>query len=223
MDLIEENVINGNALKACLKYLEERKINLNDFDVRRYSSYGLYEYYMFVDHCDEFDPDCPIASMYSGIHMFAIQDENVVMHFSGFWISLKNFILRDSFLYHLYEVKKELGEKALTYKKTLFPELFKEEKEGFTTELDEAKKVLDVLEKKVMLDANDQYVFIGDEYEFIDSKDKMEHILATRHLLTRFIRLNFDIESATEDMRKYVSISKGNRLKKMDKYFYKNN
>lgn len=221
MELFEENVINGNALQACLKYLEGKGVELNDFDVRRYSSIGLYEYYMFVDHCDEYDPEYPIISMYSHVHMFALQDDKVTMYFNGFWITLKNFIMQDSFVYNLLDIRKELGDKAIAYKKTLFPELFNGDSDGIRTDSNETKEVLDFFENTLSIDTTDHYVFVGDEYDFIDDKDKVEHIFATRHLLTRFIRLNFDIESKTEDMQKYVEASKGNRLQESNGYYYK--
>lgn len=221
MELFEENVINGNALQACLKYLEGKCVKLNDFDIRRYSSIGLYEYYMIVDHCDEYDPEYPIISMYSHVHMFALQDDKVTMYFNGFWITLKNFIMQDSFVYNLLDIRKELGDKAIAYKKTLFPELFEEDNDGIRTDSNKAKEVLDFFEKTLSIDTTDHYVFVGDEYDFIDGKDKVEHIFATRHLLTRFIRLNFDIESKTEDMQKYVEASKGNRLQESNGYYYK--
>ncbi len=211
----QNELIKGKDLMSVLKYVNQNEIEMDDYELECYeSSIPNQCYFIFIDHCGE-DSEHPNFPLYDHIHIFAVEDENVIMHFNGYWINLKNLLTSADFIAWICNDSIDVGEKAdlfLNLIKNICSCYVREEDlkiDGTKTEI-----AYRYLEQYSNLDINDNYVFIGDKFRFLIPFDHPFYISNTRKILERHIRLNFDIESDDDEMRDYLEEYTADKLAK---------
>lgn len=209
MEITEYPYIEKELLNPCFAYFKENGIALHDaYKIKCYSDHSIFKYLIFIDRSEEKDKDDSNTYLYYHIHFFVLCNNKVVMYYNGYWTNLKNLLTHDAFISNLRNTNEALYIKALDYRQYLVDKCIEySKKDGFHYIRKTPKIAFTYLDKHTVIDVNDHYVNIGDDFRFynLESSSNMEGISDrawlirnAREIIASYIRLDFDIESDDE-------------------------